>query len=81
MPEPVPSSLEWKNIDALWKGIQQAKATKDPSQWQQVCASVKAALEDWKAVVNKWPDLVKKYHLIQAHAKRIADPEKKTSRA
>lgn len=77
MPEPTPASLEWKNIDALWKGIEQAKASKDPSLWQQVCANVKAALEDWKAVVNKWPDLVKKYHIIQAHAKRIADPVKK----
>ena len=77
MPEPVPANLNWQNIEAIWKAIQHAKATKDPQEWEDVVASVRAALEDWKRVVNKWPDLVKKYHLIQAHAKRIADPEKK----
>lgn len=77
MPEPVPANLNWQNIEAIWKAIQHAKQTKDPQEWEDVVASVKAALEDWKRVVNKWPELVKKYHLIQAHAKRITDPEKK----
>lgn len=77
MPEPVPANLNWQNIEAIWKAIQHAKTTKDPQEWEDVCNSVKAALEDWKRVVNKWPELVKKYHLIQAHAKRITDPEKK----
>lgn len=77
MPEPVPANLNWQNIEAIWKAIQHAKSTKDPQEWEDVVASVAAALEDWKRVVNKWPELVKKFHLMVAHAKRIADPEKK----
>lgn len=77
MPDPVPASLDWKNINALWSNIEQAKKTKDPAQWEQVTGSVKAALDDWKRVVNKWPDLVKKFHIVKQHAERMTDPEKK----
>lgn len=77
MPDPVPASLDWKNINALWSNIEQAKKTRDPAQWEQVVGSVKSALDDWKRIVNKWPDLVKKFHIVKQHAERMTDPEKK----
>jgi len=77
MPDPVPASLDWKNINALWSNIAQAKKSKDPAQWEQVVNSVRTALDDWKNVINKWPNFVKKYHIIKQHVERISDPEKK----
>lgn len=77
MPDPVPTSLDWQNIHALWNDIEQAKKTQDPAMWEQITGNVKAALLDWKNVVNKWPLVVKKYHIIRANADRQTDPEKK----
>jgi hypothetical protein len=77
MPDPVPTSLDWQNIHALWNDIEQAKKTQDPAMWEQITGNVKAALRDWKDVVNKWPLIVKKYHIIKANADHQKDPEKK----
>lgn len=71
-----PPTLAWGNIENVWRDIRAAKESKDPAQWETAVGKVRKALEDWLGVINRWPDLARKYKIIQAVADR-SEGEKK----
>lgn len=77
LPGYMPKELNWENIKDIWKFVEEARESRDPSQWDEAVSSVKTALENWRKKENKWSDLIKQYRIAQAVAKRAPEGEKR----